>query len=383
MTSDPPSRRDPPGGPGGGSPRSTALDLESVALSYGQEPVLRDVSFSVHPGETVALLGPSGSGKTTLLYAIAGFLPIDRGAIRVAGRPVAGEGRNVAPERRGIGFVFQHYALWPHLSATETVAYPLRRRGIDGVAARRRAGELLEMMGVGGLADRRPSELSGGEQQRVGVARALAREATLLLLDEPTAHLDAPLRAALMAEVADQRQRSGAAAVYATHDLGEALAVADRVAILRDGRCAQIGTPAEVYDRPVDLATARLSGPVSVLEVALVDAHPEGDSADGFTPAIRIGEMTVAVSFGNGVRRVEDVQRVGRPLRLLVRPDWAALGGELSGIVAAVWFRGPHTDYRLETASGTLELRELGAPRARPGELVGWTLHRAWPVPEP
>ena len=369
MTSDSSTRREPSGAAAGDRP---ALECVSVAVSYGDEAVLRDITLSVVPGETVALLGPSGSGKTSLLYAIAGFLPLAGGAIRIAGRPVAGDGRNVPPESRDIGFVFQHYALWPHLSAIETVAYPLRRRRFPADAARRRAAELMALMGVGALADRRPSELSGGEQQRVGVARALARQASLLLLDEPTAHLDTPLRAALMAEVADQRRRSGAAAVYATHDLGEALAIADRVALLRDGRCVQVGTPAEIYERPVDLETARLSGPVSVLEgvVAGADGTPAGDRSRA---AVRIGDETAVVPIGG-------TPRPGAAHRLLVRPDWASLGGELSGVVSAVWFRGPHTDYRLETSGGTLELRELGAPRAQPGDRVGWTLHRAWLV---
>ena len=352
-------------------PRPSALDCVSVALRYGDHPVLHDISISVAPGETVALLGPSGSGKTSLLYAIAGFLPVEDGAIWIAGRLVAGGGTNLPPERRDIGFVFQHYALWPHLSAIETVAYPLRRRRLAADAARRRAAELLELMGVGALADRRASELSGGEQQRVGVARALAREASLLLLDEPTAHLDTPLRAALMAEVADQRLRSGAAAVSATHDLGEALAVADRVAILQDGRCAQVGTPTEIYERPVDLATARLSGPVSVLDGVV--AGSEGPPADAPVAGatIRIGSVATVVPLGA-------TPRIGARLRLLVRPDWASLGGERSGAVTAVWFRGPHTDYRLETEGGTLAIRELGAPRAQPGDRVSWTLHRAW-----
>jgi ABC-type Fe3+/spermidine/putrescine transport system ATPase subunit len=314
-----------------------AVECAGLALGYGSTRVLTGLDLSVAPGEVLALLGPSGSGKSTLLHAIAGFVVPVEGEIRLGGRTVSTPRLCIPPERRRIGLVFQDYALWPHLSTVDTVAYPYRRRGASRAVARERARALLDGMSLGALAGRRPGQLSGGEQQRVGLARALAAEPALYLFDEPTAHLDAPLRAQVLAEVAQRRAASGAAAVYATHDSAEALAIADRVAVLYAGRAAQVGTPAEVYERPASLDVARLTGPVSVL------------------------------AAGSGTA--------------LVRPDWAALGGERTATVESVRFTGPHTDYALATPDGTVVVREPGPPRHAPGAEVGWTLHRSWPVP--
>ena len=336
-----------------------------MSVAYDGPAVLREIDLEVAAGETVALLGPSGSGKTTLLYAVAGFLEPSAGEIAVNGRRVAGGGHSMPPEARGVAVVFQHYALWPHLSALQTVAYPLRRQHLPPAEAKRRALELLALMGVAQLADRRPASLSGGEQQRVGVARALARQASLILLDEPTAHLDTPLRARLLAELRDQRHRSGAAALYATHDVGEALAVADRVALLRDGGLVQVGPPQEIYERPADAWVAGLSGPASLLEAGLV-------SLDGPMGIVRLGSDQLAVSLDGAF------PRAGDPLWLMVRPDWASLGGDLRATVVSVMYRGPHTDYRLATPGGELELREPGPPQVAVGDEAQWTLRRAW-----
>ena len=184
--------------------------------------------------------------------------------------------------------MFQSYALWPHLTALDTVAFPLRMAGSGDGDARRRAGEILEALGIGDLGGRRPAAMSGGQQQRVGLARALARDATLFLLDEPTAHLDAATRAAAEALIAAQRALRGAAAVYATHDAAEALGVADRVALLRDGRIVQVGTPKEVYEQPVDEWAAVLTGPVSVIDLpgrAGWRSAPNGCTSTATTPA--------------------------------------------------------------------------------------------------
>ena len=217
------------------------------------------------PGETVALLGESGSGKTTLLNAIAGFVPPLAGEIWLAGELASGPGRSLPPERRRIGMVFQDHALWPHLSVLDTVAYPLRRAGASRAAARRDALAIVAQLNLGPLAGRRPGQLSGGEQQRVGLARALACHPAVYLFDEPTAHLDASLRAQILDEVARRRAADGAAAIYATHDAAEALAIAGQVAVLHSGAMAQAGPPAVVYAEPGDLTVARLTGPVSVL----------------------------------------------------------------------------------------------------------------------
>jgi ABC-type Fe3+/spermidine/putrescine transport system ATPase subunit len=320
-------------------PDEPALEVDGAVVSYGGRRVVDGVDLRVAPGEVLALLGPSGSGKSTLLHAVAGFVPLEAGVIRLAGRTVAGHGREVPPERRDVGVVFQDHALWPHLSALDTVAYPLRRAGAGPRAARAEAADLLDLLRIRHLADRRPAELSGGEQQRVGLGRALARSASLYLFDEPTAHLDTHLRGVFLEELAERRRERGAAAVYATHDAEEALGLADRVALLHEGRLLQLGTPAEVYERPVDAFAARLTGPVSVLDA------PDGAG------------------------------------RVLVRPGWAALGGPETGRVRAVRFRGPHSDHLLATPCGDVLVREPGPPSAGVGDRVTWTLLRSWPLP--
>jgi ABC-type Fe3+/spermidine/putrescine transport system ATPase subunit len=341
-----------------------AVACRGLSVRHGDVVALDHLDLAVERGETVAVLGPSGAGKTTLLHAVAGFVPLSAGSVHIDGEEVGSPARVVPPERRRVGVVFQQYALWPHMTAVATVAYPLRRRGLDARDATRTALDLLDRMGVAALADRRPAEMSGGQQQRVGVARALARDAVVYLFDEPTAHLDTPLRATLQQEMAQRQGATGAAAVYATHDAGEALAVADRVVLLRDGRAVQVGTPEEVYARPVDLWAARLTGPASLL------GTPVRSTSDGMV-RLRVGDREVTVPGGAAATQSE---------RPLVRPDWLSLGGDLPGSVAAAWYRGPHTDYRLDTPVGTIDLRAPGPPRWKPGEACGWDLERVWVV---
>jgi ABC-type Fe3+/spermidine/putrescine transport system ATPase subunit len=335
----------------------TALSVADVRVAHGRTEVLMGIDLEAHLSEVVAVLGPSGSGKTTLLFAIAGFVPVSSGVITVGDRTVSGPDTHEPPERRDVAFVFQSYALWPHMSAADTVAFPLRASGSDAAAARTEALRLLAAVGMAGLEDRRPAELSGGQQQRVGLARALARRASVYLFDEPTAHLDAATRAAVQSEVAARRAETGATALYATHDADEALAVADRVALLRNGSMVQVGTPSEVYERPVDRWAAELTGPVSVLDVE-----------------VRSG---VAVVGTEPSTLVEPYPADGRHI-VAVRPDWASLGGPLTALVVESWYRGPHTDVRLDTPGGTVVVRAAGRAALRPGDHVSWTLRRVW-----
>jgi iron(III) transport system ATP-binding protein len=346
-----------------------ALECQDLTVTYGARPVLRDLSLTVGPAEAVAVLGPSGCGKTTLLYTVAGFVRCERGIVHIAGRLVANGRRSQPPEDRNVGVVFQNYALWPHLTALDTVAYPLRRDGLSSAAARRKALDLLDRMGVSQLAGRRPAQLSGGEQQRIGVARALARDAALYLFDEPTAHLDTALRGVLQEELAAQRSTMGAAVLYATHDVAEAFAVADRVALVRNGSILQVAPPREVYEQPVDLWAARLTGPASVLELPVQPARPG------------MGEISVAGAASIIPIAASEPVRAG-PARILVRPEWGRLGGPLPGRVTAVRYRGADTDYRLDTPVGSVEVRERGAPRTGVGTSPGWGLERAWLLPQ-
>jgi ABC-type Fe3+/spermidine/putrescine transport system ATPase subunit len=328
-------------GPGQGA----VLEGRGVAINYGDAAVVRGVDLNVGRGETVALLGPSGSGKTTLLYAIAGFLPLSGGEIYLDGRLVGSAEVSTPPEQRPVAMVFQHYGLWPHMDALDTVAYPLRRAGSGRTEARARAGDLLEQMRIGHLSGRRPAELSGGEQQRVGLARALARRPAVYLLDEPTAHLDTVLKVDLQAELAARMHADGAAAIHATHDVEEALAVADRVVLLRDGQIVQVDRPRDVYARPTDEWAARLTGPASFIEGEL-----QAQGADG-------------------------------PGRYLVRPDWVRFEGPLAARVIDVRYRGTHTDYRLGTGLGEVLLREPGPARFDAGAETDCSIDRVWRMP--
>ena len=338
-----------------------AVETRSLGVRLGSTMAVDGASLVVGPGESVVVLGPSGSGKSTLLHAIAGFLPVDSGEVFLDGRPAASPGRSVPPERRSVGVVFQHSALWPHLTAVETVAYPIRRAGGERDAARARAMELLERLSVAHLAERRPAQLSGGEQQRVGVARALARDAAVYLFDEPTAHLDAHLRAAVRRELTSGAIGSRAR-ITATHDAAEGLAIADTVVLLRDGRVVQQGSAVEVYERPVDRWSAVLTGPVSVLDTGVRDV--------GGRPLLRIGERDV------------DVEGARAGGTVLVRPEWARLGGRLDGVVTEVSYRGGSTDVTLATAVGPVGVRAPGAPSVRLDERVTWDLDRVHVVDE-
>jgi ABC-type Fe3+/spermidine/putrescine transport system ATPase subunit len=342
-----------------------AVECRGVTLAYGSIVVVPRLDLEVPAGETVALLGPSGSGKTTMLSAIAGFITIASGEILINGRTVASAVRHEPPERRNVGVVFQGYALWPHLNALDTVAYPIRRRGADAPDARHQAAEILDSLGIGYLAGRRPSELSGGEQQRVGIGRALAREASLYLFDEPTAHLDAALRGRIHVAIAARRKASGAAAIHATHDTAEALAIADRVVLIREGHVVQEGSPAGVYERPVDLWAAELTGPAWVIRMRVVDLH------DGQARLEVAGSPQTAALAYEGQTPQGEVHAV-------VRPDWVRLHGAIPGRVDTVAFHGTHSDYQLATAAGTIGVRVGGPPTVHPGDVVGWSVDRAW-----
>lgn len=315
-----------------------ALVMRDLSVEYDGHAALRSVNLTVSHGEVLALLGPSGAGKSTALHVVAGFHAPAAGEIHINGELVASPSYLEVPNRRDVAVVFQNYALWPHMSALDTVAYPVRRRGLSRSSAHAEAMEILDRLNIAHLAHRRPNELSGGEQQRVGLARALARRASLHLFDEPTAHLDAHLRVVFLEELVSRLRAGGAAALYCTHDAEEALGLADRVALLHDGRVVQVGTPQQVYDEPADAWVAQLTGPASVI------SSPEG------------------------------------PGHVLVRPDWAYLGGPLGGRLLQVWFRGPHSDHLVESQFGTLLLREPGPPAHRPGARVSWGLRRSWPV---
>ena len=233
-----------------------ALRLAGIGKRYGATVAVDALDLEVSEGEFVTLLGPSGCGKTTTLNLVAGFVAPTRGEIFLKGRPVAG----LPPFRRDIGVVFQDYALFPHMSAAENVAFGLRMRKIAQGEIEQRLREALDLVQLGGLGERRPLELSGGQRQRVALARALVIRPALLLLDEPLSNLDLKLREEMRIEIAGLQRRLGITTVFVTHDQGEALVMSDRVAVMNAGRIEQVGTPADIYERPATRFVAEFIG---------------------------------------------------------------------------------------------------------------------------
>jgi iron(III) transport system ATP-binding protein len=354
-----------------GTPGAEAsLICRGLSVGYGPIHAVNGVDLVVRRGELMAVLGPSGSGKTTLLHAAAGFVAPAEGEIHIAGQQVSGPGWAIPPERRSIGLVFQSYALWPHMTALDTVAYPLERRGVGREQAREKARLLLERVGLGSLAARRPGELSGGEQQRVGLARALAASPALFLLDEPTANLDATIKPLLQQEIVREQRSTGAGALYVTHDPAEAFAVADRVAVLRDGRLLQVGEPVSIYSEPANEWVARLTGPGSTLAVVA------GRRSDG---SIELGIDGVQLACAGELRGGPG------PGIALLRPEWAELASAgtlpLSGSVKDVRYQGSTTDYTLAGSAYDVIVRREGPPEYAPGAIVSWAPKRVVVLP--
>ncbi len=329
------------------APAAQAVTLEGVSFRYpGTHAGVQDIALDIAPGELVVCIGPSGCGKTTLLRLIAGFLVPDSGSIRLNGEDVS----RLPTRARECGVVFQAYALFPHMRVWENVAYPLRVREVALVERRRRAREMLELVGLTELDDRLPAQLSGGQQQRVALARALIFKPRALLLDEPLSALDAASRVTMRDEIRRIQREQNIASLLITHDQDEALSLADRVLVLRDGRLLQSGPPQQIYDRPADAFVANFVGRANLLDATVVNA----ETVD--TP---IGRLATP-------RHGRDV---GSSVRLLVRPERIELAAPESGenVFAARVLRDRFfgASRQIEVAAGKGRLEIETAARGR------------------
>ena len=316
-----------------------AIELRHATKRYGDAVALNDVSMVIEPGEFFCLLGPSGCGKTTTLNLIGGFIPLSSGELKIEGRTV----NDLPPHKRNVNTVFQNYALFPHMSVAQNVAFGLRMEKLSSAEVARRTGEYLDLVGLSGLSKRLPSEMSGGQQQRVALARALAKQPAVLLLDEPLGALDLKLRKQMQTELSRIHRQVGTTFVFVTHDQEEALSMATRIAIMSGGTVIQVGSPRDVYDHPVDRFVANFVGETNFLAGTISTE----DGRSWFEP-------------GGGGRVRAPAGSPAGPATLMVRPEYLTLrpldepaaDPGLTGRVVNVAFLGNHTRITLATAGG-------------------------------
>jgi putative spermidine/putrescine transport system ATP-binding protein len=336
----------------------------------GKHVVVDDLNLSIARGEFLTLLGPSGSGKTTTLMMLAGFEPVTQGEIVLAGRPI----QNVPPEKRDIGMVFQNYALFPHLTVAENLAFPLEVRNLPKSEIAQKIRKALQMVQLSSLENRRPGQLSGGQQQRVALARALVFEPALVLMDEPLGALDKQLREQLQYEIKRIHGSLGVTVVYVTHDQGEALTMSTRIAVFYNGRIQQVATPDELYEQPQSTFVARFIGENNILVGKIIDLN-----SDACTVELRSGHVVRA--------RPVKVEGVGTATSLSLRPERVAIDADarrlpnvFDGEILEVTYLGDHVRARLRVCEcehfilklpnvrGALKL-EVGSRMA-----VGWSI---------
>src|SRR3954470_13125876 len=293
------------------------ITIRGLSKSFGanaEGAAVNDIDLEIKDNSFVTLLGPSGCGKTTTLRLIAGYIIPDHGTIEVDGRQLSSAGAVVPPESRGMGMVFQNYAVWPHKNVYENVVFGLKLRKVPAAAARKKVEETLGLVNLSGLEARYPNELSGGQQQRVALARSLVVEPDILLLDEPLSNLDAKLRERMRVELKDLQRRTRITFVYVTHDQAEALALSDMVAVMSGGRLQQFGTPFDVYAHPASRMVADFMGLVNLVP-GRVRALANGGGTVEISP-----DLTLGVAAVHGLKPGEGVD-------VAIRPEYIRLGG--------------------------------------------------------
>ena len=358
------------------------IELDAVSKRYGDFHAVRDFSLTIEQGELVVLLGPSGCGKTTTLRMIAGFVPVTSGRIRLGGRDVTG----LPPHRRNTGLVFQGYALFPHLTAAENIAFGLEMRGLPEAVVREKVASALRLVRLDDLGDRLPRQLSGGQQQRVALARALVIEPDVLLLDEPLSNLDAKLREEVRVEIRQLQRALGLTTVMVTHDQDEALAMADRLVVMSAGAIQQIGTQRDLYEHPRNRFVAGFVGRTNFLRGILVE--PGVFKSDGGL-TLRCDDRWAS---GAGVPHhgAPGGSRPGARRALALRPERLALGApantaranQVAGTVEFASYLGASIEYYVRLSSGEtvrVHTPNTGAAGDRAWAL-GETVHVSWPA---
>lgn len=345
------------------------LTLEGVIKRYGATTAVGPIDLDVREGEFLTLLGPSGCGKTTTLQIIAGLLAASAGRVKIGGREMTG----VAPSKRDMGVVFQNYALFPHKTVFDNVAFGLRMRKMPREQIRERVRRMLDTVGLPGVEERMPEQLSGGQRQRVALARALVIEPKVLLLDEPLSNLDAILRKRMRREIRDLQKRLGITTIFVTHDQDEAFEMSDRVALLNKGCVEQIGTPEDLYDSPATRFVAEFIGDANLVEGRVVEAQDSG------RVRIRVpGDTDLPAGAVPGSLQVGDVAYLMlRPERIELMMEAPAAGDVLAAKVIKRVFSGEQLSLELKTANGIhLICTKPSLPRFRqlaPGDSV-WLL---------
>lgn len=341
------------------------VSFTAVKKSYdGIQYVVKDLNLDVARGEFLTMLGPSGSGKTTTLMMLGGFERPTLGHITMDGRPV----EKLPPEKRNIGFVFQNYALFPHMTVSENVAFPLRYRGIKGADARERVKRALARVSLDVLGDRKPAQLSGGQQQRVALARALVFEPSLVLMDEPLGALDKQLRERMQVEIKHLQTSLGITMVYVTHDQSEALTMSDRIAVFHDGRIQQLADPKTLYNAPDNRFVAGFIGENNTMPCTFV-------GQDAGQVAVRMADGTILKATGAAPSGdAEDLTLSVRPENIMLAEDPTPAGANLfSGIATDVFFLGDHMRLSVEAFGGQILTARVPIASARaftPGETV-------------
>jgi iron(III) transport system ATP-binding protein len=335
-----------------------AVATSGLRLDYGSTQILRGIDLELSTGNTLALLGPSGCGKTTLLRLVAGLLVPTAGDVRIDGITVAGPEKFLPPERRGLGMVFQDYALWPHLSVAGNVAFPLEMRRVGRAERERRVAEALKRVGLGHLADRNPGALSGGQQQRVAIARAIVAEPRIVLFDEPLSNLDRELRESMVSELAGLIRNLGLTAIYVTHDHTEAFTLADQVAVMDRGAVAQLASPEELVEHPASAKIAEFLRLGTVTRMRRTNA--------GWS----LGEVPLQLSGAPDLAEGEHATALITPRALVAGPPEA---GRLTGEVSAVQYRDASyvVSVAVPTKGPPLTLQMTSDFRMRLGERIG------------